>query len=222
MGGKPLNGCRILLIAPRTYAHLNWPKDKVEAWVKNAGGALQKDFDEQTTTHVVAEEPAWKNQVRHVKLALEANENGAKVHIVTPDWLSACLSEQKKYRERPYLWEKLEQEAAGGKQKKRGAERGDGEEQEENDEVPRKTYQAMLGEVLQEGTEEYIVGHDRRKYEAKMAGIQKAEREREEAEARRKAEEKEVLEQQRKQRAAEMKKTAKRGRGEISNRKTVI
>lgn len=219
MGGKPLNGCRIVLVAPRAWKDLNWTREQVEKWVKNAGGALQKGFDEHSTTHVVAEEPAWKNKISHVKAALEANDNGGKVYIVTPEWLHACLSEQKKYREKNYLWEKLEQDAAGGTQKKRGAQGGDGEEEAENDEVPRKTHQAMLGEVLQEGTEYYIEDHDIREYEAKLAGIQKAEREREEAEAKRKAQEKEALEQQRRQRAAEMKKTAKKGRGEEFNSK---
>ena len=54
------------------------------------------------------------------------------------------------------------------------------------------SHQAMLGDVLQEGTEDYVGDHDRRVFEAEIAEIQKAEKEREEAEARRKEQEKET------------------------------
>lgn len=220
MGGKPLAGCRIFLISPRTWASRKWTRDQVEKWVKTAGGTLQKDFDEHSTTHLVVEEQAWQNKIRSVQLALEANDNGGKIYIVTPDWLDACLSEQKKHREKAYMWERLDQEANGGAKKKRGARDGEAEEEGEDGEVRRKTHQAMLGEVLQEGTEDYVVDHDRRRYEAELAGIQKAEKEREEAEVRRKAEEDELRRQKSKQRAAEMKKTAKKGRGEEFNSKS--
>lgn len=219
MGGKPLSGCRILAIFPRTWASRNWTKDKVEGWIKSAGGALQKDFDERNTTHLVVEEQAWKNKVRFVQLALEANENGGKVNIVSPEWLDTCLVEQRKCRERTYLWEKLEQEASGGKQKKRGKQSGEGEEGAEDGEGASKSHQAMLGEVLQEGTEVYVGDHDRRAWEAEQAGIAKAQKEAEEAEARRKEEEKKAAEQQRKARADIMKKSVKKGRGEVFNGK---
>jgi hypothetical protein len=79
----------------------------------------------------------------------------------------------------------------------------------------------MLGEVLQEGTEDYVGDHDRRVFEAENAERQKAEKEREEIEARRKEQEKQAVEEQRKARADLMKKTAKRGRGEEFNGKKI-
>jgi hypothetical protein len=219
MGGKILSNCRIFVIIPRTWGTKGWTREKVEKWVKTAGGILQKEYDEQTTTHLVVEEQAWKNKVRHVQIALEANENGGKVHIVSPEWLHTCLTEQKKCREKTYLWEKTEQEAAGEKSKNRGKQSGEGEEGVDiGDEGP-KSHQAMLGEVLQEGTEDYLADHDRRALEAEIAGKKKAEQEREELEARRKEQEKKAAEQQRKARAEIMKKSVKKGRGEVFNGK---
>jgi hypothetical protein len=215
MGGKILSNCRIFTIIPRTWTTNSWTRDKVEKWVKAAGGVLQKEYDEQSTTHLVVEEQAWKNKVRHVQLALEANENGGKVHIVSPDWLHTCLDEQRKCREGPYLWEKLEQE----KRKKGGKQSGEGEEAIDDGQGASKSHQAMLGEVLQEGTEDYLADHDRRALEAEIAGKKKAEQEREELEARRKEQERKAAEQQRKARAEIMKKSVKKGRGEVFNGK---
>lgn len=188
----------------------------IEKWVKAAGGVLQKEFDEQTTTHVVAEEQAWKNKVRAVQLALEASENGRKVYVVSPEWLDTCLTSQKKCREKDYSWEKLEQEAATlEKRKKHGRQVGEGEGEggAEDGEVVRKRHQAMLGEVLQEGTEDYVGDHDRRAYEAELARIKQAEKEQQEKEARLKEQERQATEQERRAHAREMKRTAKGGRG---------
>jgi hypothetical protein len=221
MGGKILSNCRVFAIIPRTWNTKSWTREKVEKWVKAAGGVLQKEFDEHNTTHLVVEDQAWKNKVRCVQLALEANGNGGKIHIVSPDWLHTCLDEQRKCREGSYLWEKLEQEAAGEKRKKRGKQSGEGGEAEGVDGVEGgpKSYQAMLGEVLQEGTEHYLADHDRRALEAEIVGKEKAEQEREEEEARRKEREKKAAEQQRKARADIMKKSVKKGRGEVFNGK---
>lgn len=178
---------------------------------------MQKEFDEHNTTHLVVEEQAWKNKVSYVQSALETNDSGRKVYIVTPEWLDDCLTAQRKYREKAYTWGKLDQEAATEQRKQRGKRAGEGEGQAvgEDGEGGSKSHQAMLGDVLQEGTEDYVGDHDRRVFEAEIAEIQKAEKEREEAEARRKEQEKEAEQQQRKARSELMKKSVKRGRGEV-------
>ena len=122
-----------------------------------------------------------------VQAALDANasnENGRKIHIVSPEWLETCLEEQKKCREGTYLWEKLDQVASGSKQKKRGKSGGDDMDAGENAGETRKAPQALLGEVFQESTEPFVEERDLRAYEAEIAGEAKARKEREEAEAR--------------------------------------
>jgi hypothetical protein len=182
---------------------------------------LQKDFDEHNTTHLVVEEQVWKNRVRAVQLALEANDNGRKVYIVSPEWLDCCLEEQRKLREKNFMWEKMDQQAAKEDRKKRGKQTGEGEHGGEGgneDGVEgARSHQAMLGEVLQEGTETYVGDHDRRVLEAEFADKQRIEKEREEIEARRKEQEKLAAEQQRKARSELMKKSVKGGNGEVFN-----
>ena len=218
---KIFSNCRICVICPRTASAKKWTKDQIEKWVKQAGGALHKEFDAQNTTHLVVEEQLWRNQTMAVQLALEANANGGKVCIVTAQWLDDCLVAQKKYREKEYLWERIDQEAAGEQRKKRGkqAGEGDGEEGAEGGEGGPKSHQAMLGEVLQEGTEDYVGDHDRRLFEAENLERQKAEKEREEIEARRKEQEKQAAEEKRKAHRDLMKKSVKKGRGEDFNGK---
>jgi len=218
---KILNGCRIYAVAPRAWAAKKRTKEHFEKWVKAAGGVLQKDFDEHNTTHLVVEEQVWKNRVRAVQLALEANDNGRKVYIVSPEWLDCCLEEQRKHREKNFSWERMEREAAKENQKKRGKPIGDGEEggeggNEDGVEGPR-SHQAMLGEVLQEGTETYVGDHDRRVLEAEFAEKQRIEKEHEELEAKRKEQDKLAAEQRRKARSELMKKSVKGGRGEVFN-----
>ena len=220
---KILSGCRICVIIPRTWTTKKWTKDQLEKWVKQAGGVLQKEFDAQNTTHLVIEEQLWTNKTMVVQLALEANDNGHKVYIVTPQWLDDCLVAQRKHREKEYMWEKIDEKAAGDQRKKRGKQvvEGQGGEGGDDGEGGARSHQAMLGEVLQEGTEDYVGDHDRRVFEAENAERQKAEKEREEIEARRKEHEKQAVEEQRKARADLMKKTAKRGRSEEFNGKTI-
>jgi hypothetical protein len=220
MGGKIMSDCRIAIIASRAWSTKGWTKEKLAGWIKSAGGVLQTRFDEQSTTHLVVEEQAWENKVRHVQLALEANENGSKVYIVTPEWLEVCLTDQKKCSERTYMWGTLEKEASGGKRKDGGKKDGEGEEGGEDGDEGSKTHQAMLGEVLREGTEDYLGDHDLRTLAAELEGIKKAEKEREDAEARRKEHEKQAAEQQRKNRAELMKNSVKKGRGEVFNCKS--
>ena len=88
---KFYSNCRICVICPRTSSARKWTKDQIEKWVKQAGGALHKEFDVQNTTHLVVEEQPWRNKTMAVQLALEANANGRKVCIVTPQWLDDCL-----------------------------------------------------------------------------------------------------------------------------------
>lgn len=220
---KIFNGCRICVIIPRTASIKKWTKDQIEKWVKQAGGTLHKEFDAQTTTHLVVEEQLWKNRTMAVQLALQANDNGRKVYIVTPQWFDDCLVTQKKLREKEFLWENVDQRAAGDLRKKSGKQAGEGEGAEggEDGEGGLRSHQAMLGEVLQEGTEDYVGDHDRRVFEAENAERQKAEKEREEIEARRKEHEKQVIEEKRKARTDLMKKTAKRGRGEEFNGRSI-
>jgi hypothetical protein len=189
--------------------------------VKQAGGALHKEFEKGKTTHLVVDEQLWKNKTMAVQLALEANEEGHKVYIVTPQWLEDCLTTQKKLREREFLWERIDQEAAGDQRKKRGKQAGEGEGGEggEDGEGGPKSHQAMLGEVLQEGTEDYVGDHDRRVFEAETADRQRAEKEREELEAKRKEQEKQAAKEQRKAHSELMRKSAKKGRGEEFNGK---
>ena len=117
---KIFSSCRICVIIPRTASTKKWTKDQIEKWVKMAGGVLHKEFDPQTTTHLVVEEQLWKNRTMAVQLALEANDNGRKVYIVTPQWFDDCLVTQKKLREKEFLWENIDQKAAGDQRKKRG------------------------------------------------------------------------------------------------------
>lgn len=216
---KFFSNCRICVICPRTSSARKWTKDQIEKWVKQAGGALHKEFDAQNTTHLVVEEQLWRNKTMAVQLALEANANGRKVCIVTPRWLDDCLIAQKKHREKEYLWEKIDQEATGDQRKKRGKQAGEdkGGEGGEGGEGWPKSHQAMLGEVLQEGTEDYIGDHDRRSFEAENAERQKAKKEREEMEARRKEQEKQAADEKRKVHRDLMKKSVKKGRGEYFN-----
>ena len=220
---KIFNGCRICVIIPRTASIKKWTRDQIEKWVKQAGGALHKEFDAQTTTHLVVEEQLWRNRPRAVQLALEANDNGRKVYIVTPQWFDDCLATQKKLREKEFLWENTDQKAARDQRKKRGKQvgEGDGEDGGEDGDGAPRSHQAMLGEVLQEGTEDYVGDHDRRVFEAENTERQKAKKEREEIEARRKEQEKQAVEEKRKARTDLMKKTAKRGRGEEFNGKSI-
>jgi hypothetical protein len=214
-----LNGCRICVFIPRTWTAKKWTKDQVEKWVKAAGAVMQKEFDPRNTTHLVVEEQAWKNKVSYVQSALEANDNGGKVYIVSPEWLDDCLTQQRKHREKAYSWERMDTEAANEKRKKRGKQTGEGEGEEGDEDgiAGPRSHPAMLGEVLQEGTEDYVGDHDRRVLEADIAEKQRAEKEHEEAEARRKEQEKLVAEQQRKARTELMRKSAKKGRGEEFN-----
>lgn len=109
---KIFSNCRICVISPRTCTAKKWTKEQIEKWVKQAGGALHKEFEKSSTTHLVVDEQLWKNKTMAVQLALEANEGGHKVYIVTPQWLEDCLTTQKKLREKEFLWEKIDQEAA--------------------------------------------------------------------------------------------------------------
>jgi hypothetical protein len=149
MGGKVLNGCRIYIgfpIPAWKAKTADWSNAKVTTWVKNAGGSVQQQFNEQTATHLVVDEKQWQNKTRAVQTALEANENGQKIHIVSPDWLENCLEEQRKCREGTYLWEKLDQVASSSKQKKRGKSGDDGENAGENAGVIRRPApQALRG-----------------------------------------------------------------------------
>ena len=216
---KIFSTCRICVIIPRTASTKKWTKDQIEKWVKMAGGVLHKEFDPQTTTHLVVEEQLWKNRTMAVQLALEANDNGRKVYIVTPQWFDDCLVTQKKLKEKEFLWENIDQKAAGDQRKKRGKQTGEGEGEEAGEDGVSgpKSHQAMLGEVLQEGTEDYVGDHDRRVFEAENAERQKAEKELQEIEARRKEKEKQAAEEKRKAHAELMKKSAKKGRGEEFN-----
>jgi type II restriction/modification system DNA methylase subunit YeeA len=223
MVGKVLNNCRICIgfPIPAWKAKANdWSIAKVTSWVKTAGGTVQQNFDEATATHLVVDEKQWKNKTRTVQAALDANasnENGRKIHIVSPEWLETCLEEQKKCREGTYLWEKLDQVASGSKQKKRGKSGGDDMDAGENAGETRKAPQALLGEVFQESTEPFVEERDLRAYEAEIAGEAKARKEREEAEARIKELEKLEAEKKRRERAEMMRKTVKRGRGDVFN-----
>lgn len=217
MGGKLLNGCRICISLPIPAwkaKSSDWSNAKVTTWVKNAGGTVQQNVDEHTTTHLVVDEKQWQNKTKAVQDAIEANESGKKIHIVSPGWLEGCLEEQKKCREGTYLWEKLDRVASGSKQKKRGKSDGDDGEEAE---VVRKAPAALLGEVFQESTEPFVEERDLRAYEAVIAGETKARKEREEAEARMKELEKLEAEKKRRERAEMMRKTVKRGRGEVFN-----
>ena len=216
---KIFSSCRICVIIPRTASTKKWNKDQIEKWVKQAGGTLDEGVDPHAASALAGGEQLWKNRTMAVQLALEANDNGRKVYIVTPQWFDDCLVTQKKLREKEFLWENIDQKAAGDQRKKHGKQAGEGEGEEggEDGDSGPKSHQAMLGEVLQEGTEDYIGDHDRRVFEAENAERQKAEKEREEFEARRKEQEKLAIEEKRKARNDLMKKTAKRGRGEEFN-----
>jgi len=217
MGGKILTGCRIYIgfpIPAWKAKAADWSNAKVTGWVKNAGGTVQQQFNDATATHVVVDEKQWQNKTEVVQDALAAIENGQKIHIVSPEWLEGCLEEQRKCREGTYLWEKLDQVASREKQKKRG--RSGGEEGAGEDPV-RRAPADMLGEVFQESTEHLIEERDRRAYEAGLEGERKARKEREEAEAQVKEAEKLEIEQKRRERAEMMRKTVKRGRGELFN-----
>ncbi|KAM0719572.1 hypothetical protein Q7P37_003702 [Cladosporium fusiforme] len=186
-------------------------------WVKNAGGTFQNQFDDETTTHLIVDEKVWKNKTSVVQAALAVNESedSRKVFIVSPEWIEDCLSEWKKSRESTYLWEKLDPAAptqSDRQKKKNGKKPGD----EDDDLVagPRG-HVAMMGEVFQESTESYINDRDRRLLEDQIAGEKKAQKEAEDAEAARKAAKEAAVKQQSKERAAEMKKSVKRGRGEV-------
>lgn len=222
MGGKALNGCRIYIGFPiPTWKAKNsdWSSARVTVWVKNAGGTVQPQFNELTATHLVVDDKQWQNKTKAVQTALETNENGGKIHIVSPGWLECCLEEQRKCREGTYLWEKLDQAAPGEKKKKKRGKSGVDEEGEVGDDAGgvRRAPQDMLGEVFQQSTEPFIEERDRRAYEAELAGELKAKREREEAEARVKKLERIAAEQKRKERADMMRKTVKKGRGEVFN-----
>ncbi|KAM0706713.1 hypothetical protein Q7P35_006043 [Cladosporium inversicolor] len=216
---KILNGLKLCVISPRTWSTKKWTKDQIEKWVKQAGGTLQKEFDPQNTTHLVIEEQVWKNKTMAVQLAFEARANGRKVYIVTPEWLGDCLTVQRKFREKDYSWEKIDQDAAGDQRKKGGKQSGEGEggEDAEDGVSGLRSHQAMLGEVLQEGTEDYVGDHDRRVFEAENAERQKIEKELMEIEARRKEQEKQAAKEKRKEHSDLMKKSVKRGRGEVFN-----
>ena len=217
MGGKVLNGCRICIgfPIPAWKAKTNdWNNAKLTGWVKNAGGTIQQQFNDVTATHVVVDEKQWQNKTKTVQDALAANENGRRIHIVSPGWLESCLEEQRKCREGTYAWEKLDRVASSEKQKKR---RNSGGAEGENAGRMRRAPQDMLGEVFQESTEPFVEERDRRALEAELAGERKAKKEREEAETRIKEAEKITAEQRRKERAEMMRKTAKRGRGEVFN-----
>jgi hypothetical protein len=222
MVGKILNNCRICIgfpIPAWKAKTSDWSIAKVTSWVKSAGGTVQQHFDGATATHLVVDEKQWQNKTRAVQSALEfnANESGRKIHIVSPNWLESCLEEQRKCREATYLWEKLDQVASSSKQRKRGKSGGDDEDSGENAGETRKAPQALLGEVFIESTEPFVEERDLRAYEAETAGEAKARKEREEAEARMKELERLEAEKKRKERAEMMRKTVKRGRGEIFN-----
>ena len=222
MGGKVLNGCRIYIgfpIPAWKAKSSDWSNAKVAGWVKTAGGTVQQQFNEVTATHLVVDEKQWQNKTRAVQTALEANENGHKIHIVSPDWLENCLEEQRKCREGTYLWQKLDQVASSSKQKKRGKSGGDDDEgaDEGAGGMRSKAPAALLGEVFQESTEPFVEERDLRAYEAEIAGEAKARKEREEAEARMKEMEKIEAEKKRKERSEMMRKTVKRGRGDVFN-----
>jgi hypothetical protein len=224
MGGKVLKNCRIYIgfPIPAWKAKTNdWSNAKVTSWVETAGGAVQQEFNEVTATHLVVDGKQWQNKTRAVQTALEANESGRKIHIVSPDWLENCLNEQRKCREGTYLWEKLDQVASGEKRKKHGKSGGFEDAGESAGEV-RKAPQALLGEVFQESTEPFLAERDLRAYEAEIAGEVKARKEREEAEARIKELEKIEAEKKRKERAEMMRKTVKRGRGEVFNGESTL
>jgi hypothetical protein len=222
MVGKILNNCRICIgfpIPAWKAKTSDWSIAKVTSWVKSAGGTVQQHFDGATATHLVVDEKQWQNKTRAVQSALEfnASESGRKIHIVSPDWLETCLEEQRKIREATYLWEKLDQVASSSKQKKRGRSGGDDEDAGENAGETRKAPQALLGEVFLESTEPFVEERDLRAYEAELAGKAKARKEREEAEARMKKLERLEAEKKRRERAEMMRKTVKRGRGEVFN-----
>lgn len=186
--------------------------------MKNAGGKVLPKFD-KTATHVVVDEAKWKNRVMVVQNALES---GKKMHIVSPNWLEECLNEQKKSRERSFLWEVLDlaaEKEEKGRKKKGGSKHGAGEAEGEEEEVGSRAPQAMIGEVFVEATEPFLDEHARRVLEAEAAGEEKARKEREEAEARIKEQERKFEMQKRKERQDLMKKTAKKGGGEVFNSK---
>lgn len=210
MGAKPLNKYNIVLDHPiSSWTRKDgWTKEKIPRWVTNAGGTVQPQFDENTT-HLVADENAWRNKSKKVQLALAAIDEGRKVFIVSPDWLENCLHDQKKSRESAYLWEKLAPLTQSGKQKKRSKQAV-----EEDDVEGGRSHQAMMKEVFDESTEKHLNEHDRKALEDQIAGEERVRKELEEAEAKRKAVEKEELEKKRREHAAVMRRTAKKGRGE--------
>lgn len=216
MGGKALSKCYIFVSFPvSSWDKEKWSKDKVKQWIENAGGKLQKEFVEATTTHVVVDEKAWNNQILVVQRAREANEGGQAVKIVSPDWLENCLSDQKKHPVGTYLWEKLEMARAKSKGKAKLRQAVEGEDG--NDEEAPQSHQALIGEVFEESTGQFLSERDRRILEAQQAGEEKMRREREEAEQQKKEQEKRALEQKSRERAAEMRRTRNKGRGKEFN-----
>lgn len=228
MGGKPLSNCRIHVAYPipawRTKERSNWTMEKVENWVKNAGGKVVPKFDEQANcTHVVVDEAKWKNKTMVVQQTLQANENGQKIHIVSPEWLEDCLEQQKKGREKSFLWEVMDQTAEKEakkleKQNKKNGGRSSGDEGAEESEGGRAVStapKALIGEVFNEATDPFLGERDRRVLEAEAAGEERARKEREEIEAKAKEEARKVELQKRKERSELMKKTVKRGRGDV-------
>lgn len=215
MGGKPLSKCKIYVNfpIPSWAAKSGWTKEKITAWVKNAGGTLQGQFEEEITTHLVVDEKIWSNKTHVIQRALSANEDGGKVFIVSPDWLENCLSEQKKLRENTYLWEKLDQTAQSGKRKKKFVE-PTVEDEDEDEDGKRMSVAAMMAEVFNQSTEKHISDHDRRVLNDQLAGEAKVRQELKEAEAEKQAVEREELEKKRREHAALMRRTSKKGRGD--------
>lgn len=215
MGGKPLSKCKIYVNfpIPSWAAKSGWTKEKITGWVKNAGGTLQGQFEEEITTHLIVDERIWSNKTHVIQRAAAANEDGRKVFVVSPDWLENCLSEQKKLRENTYLWEKLDQTAQSSKRKKKIVE-PTVEDEDEDEDGKRMSVAAMMAEVFNQSTEKHISDHDRRVLNDQLAGEEKVRQELKEAEAIKQAVEREELEKKRREHAALMRRTSKKGTGD--------
>lgn len=117
MPSAPLKNQHITIIYPiEIFTQQGYSRKKVEDWVKNAKGTVSTKLT-HSTTHLIISANEWRGQGEIVREALSKNidaRKGKEIKIVNGEWLRASLVQQKKLRDGPYLWAKLEKGVMGG------------------------------------------------------------------------------------------------------------
>lgn len=196
--GRALSKCKIVIVGNQK----DWPLDKMQQWINNAGGSYATHIDDGTT-HMVVHDRSWKAKVALVTQALELNKQGRDIKIVNYDWLDDSVNNRSKKRESPYLWERIDKTAIDA-ENKATKKKKDGN----GDSGSKKGQMGMMAEVFQESTDIFVTEHERKRMERELEEHRRVKRELEE-EAEKAAKEEKMKQ------AAIFRKGAKKARNEI-------